>query len=126
MVTRRIRDLEYAIRDVAKLANEIKKTGKTIYHLNIGDPVIYDFKTPEYISKALANATYAGQNYYVNSLGVSELREEVARFEGERHDISITEDDVLITEDGNEVLTAGVPKEIDEIEKMMENDRVIR
>jgi len=30
------------------------------------------------------------------------------------------EDDVLITEDGNEVLTAGVPKEIGEIEKMME------
>ena len=29
------------------------------------------------------------------------------------------EDDVLITEDGNEVLTAAVPKEIDEIEAMM-------
>ena len=89
--------MEYAIRDVAKIANEIKKTGKQIYHLNIGDPVIYDFKTPEYISKALAEATFAGQNYYVNSLGVRELREEVAKFEGERHNISITEDDVLIT-----------------------------
>ncbi len=29
------------------------------------------------------------------------------------------EDDVLITEDGNEILTAAVPKEIDEIERMM-------
>jgi Xaa-Pro aminopeptidase len=29
------------------------------------------------------------------------------------------EDDVLITEDGNEILTAAVPKEIDEIETMM-------
>jgi Xaa-Pro aminopeptidase len=29
------------------------------------------------------------------------------------------EDDVLITEDGNEILTAAVPKEIDEIEAMM-------
>jgi len=97
MVTRRIKDLEYAIRDIAKIANEIKKTGKQIYHLNIGDPVIYDFKTPEYISKALAEATFAGQNYYVDSLGIPELREEVAKFEGERHNISITEDDVLIT-----------------------------
>ncbi len=30
------------------------------------------------------------------------------------------EDDVLITEAGNEILTAAVPKEIDEIEAMME------
>ena len=29
------------------------------------------------------------------------------------------EDDVLITEDGNEILTAAVPKEIDAIEAMM-------
>ena len=29
------------------------------------------------------------------------------------------EDDVLITETGNEILTAAVPKEIDEIEEMM-------
>ena len=29
------------------------------------------------------------------------------------------EDDVLITKTGNEVITAGVPKEIADIEKMM-------
>jgi len=36
------------------------------------------------------------------------------------------EDDVLITDGGNEVLTAGVPKEIDEIEKMMAEASPIR
>jgi Xaa-Pro aminopeptidase len=36
------------------------------------------------------------------------------------------EDDVLITEDGNEVLTASVPKEIDEIEAMMREAGPVR
>ena len=97
MVTRRLRDLEYAIRDVAAVANEIKKTGQKVYHLNIGDPVIYDFKTPEYISQASADATFAGQNFYVSSLVVRELREEICKYEKSKNNIDIKLDDVLIT-----------------------------
>ncbi len=122
MVTRRLRDLEYAIRDVAVVANEVKKSGKKVYNLNIGDPVIFDFRTPEYISKALARATFNGQNYYVDSLGVPELREEVCRYEQGKNSIKITPDDILITsgvtegiffllagllENGNELLIPG-------------------
>ena len=33
------------------------------------------------------------------------------------------EDDVLVTKDGHEVLTAGAPKEIDEIESLMAGAR---
>jgi Xaa-Pro aminopeptidase len=33
------------------------------------------------------------------------------------------EDDVLVTRSGNQVLTAGVPKEIDEIEALMASAR---
>jgi len=98
MVTRRVLDLEYAIRDVAVVANEVKKTGKTVYHLNIGDPVIYDFKTPEYISQALADATFKGQNYYVDSLGVAELREEISKFENKKNNINTTTDDIIVTQ----------------------------
>ena len=97
MVTRRLRDLEYAIRDVAAVANEVKKTGQKVYHLNIGDPVIYDFKTPEYISQASANATFAGQNFYVDSLGVRELREEICKYERSKNNVDLKADDVLIT-----------------------------
>ncbi|TFF93551.1 MAG: alanine aminotransferase, partial [Promethearchaeota archaeon] len=97
MVSRRLKDLEYAIRDISVLANEVRKTGKKIYHLNIGDPVIYDFKTPHYISQALSDATFAGQNFYVDSLGVPELREEVCRYEKSKNDIDIKPDDILIT-----------------------------
>ena len=97
MVTQRIKGMSYAIRDVAAVANEVKKTGKKVYHLNIGDPVIYDFKTPEYISQALADATFAGQNFYVDSLGVRELREEICKYERRKNNVDLKPANVLIT-----------------------------
>ena len=97
MVSRRLTDLEYAIRDVAVVANEVAKSGRKVYHLNIGDPVKYDFKTPKYISQALASATHKGQNFYVDSLGVYELREEISKYENHKNKLTITADDVLIT-----------------------------
>ena len=97
MPSRRLRDLEYAIRDIAVVANQVKASGKKVYPLNIGDPVIFDFKTPKYICEALARATLAGQNYYVDSLGVTELREEVAKYEESKNNVKIDPDKVLIT-----------------------------
>ncbi|MFX1338614.1 MAG: aminotransferase class I/II-fold pyridoxal phosphate-dependent enzyme [Promethearchaeota archaeon] len=97
MVTQRVKGMSYAIRDVAAVANEIKKTGKQVYQLNIGDPVIFDFNTPDYISQALADATFAGQNFYVDSLGVRELREEICRYERNKNNVDLKPDDVMIT-----------------------------
>ncbi len=118
MVSRRLKDLQYAIRDIGVIAEEVEKAGKQIYHLNIGDPVIYDFKTPNYISQALADATFAGQNFYVNSLGVPELREEVCRYEKNKNSINITPDDILITSgvtEGIFFLLAGLLENNEEI-----------
>jgi len=118
MVSRRVRDLQYAIRDIAVIAEEVEKAGKEIYHLNIGDPVIYDFKTPDYISQALADATFAGQNFYVNSLGVPELREEVCKYEQKKNSINITPNDILITSgvtEGIFFLLAGLLENNEEI-----------
>jgi aspartate/methionine/tyrosine aminotransferase len=118
MVSRRVRDLQYAIRDIAVIAEEVEKAGKKIYHLNIGDPVIYDFKTPDYISQALADATFAGQNFYVNSLGVPELREEVCKYEQKKNSINITPNDILITSgvtEGIFFLLAGLLENSEEI-----------
>ncbi|MBD3255881.1 MAG: aminotransferase class I/II-fold pyridoxal phosphate-dependent enzyme [Candidatus Lokiarchaeota archaeon] len=97
LISKRIKDLEYAIRDVAVVANQVKATGKKVYNLNIGDPVIFDFKTPKYISEALAEATFAGQNYYVDSLGVKELREEISIYEKGKNNVDLDPDDILVT-----------------------------
>ncbi len=97
MVSQRLKVIEYAIREIAAIASEVAKSGKQIYHLNIGDPVIYDFHTPKYISQALADATFANKNYYVDSLGVPELREEISKSLKQHNDLNIDTNDILVT-----------------------------
>jgi aspartate/methionine/tyrosine aminotransferase len=97
MVSKRLKEIEYAIREIAAVANEVAKTGKKIYHLNIGDPVIYDFNTPSYISQAAADATFSGKNFYVDSLGASELREKLSETITNTYKIKINPEDVLVT-----------------------------
>ena len=97
MVSRRVRDIEYAIRDIAVIADQVKKTGKHVYHLNIGDPLKYDFETPKFITEALANASYNGKNFYADSLGVVELREEISKFLKHKDNLEIKSDDIVVT-----------------------------
>jgi aspartate/methionine/tyrosine aminotransferase len=97
MLTNRVKGVEYAIREIAAVAHEVAKSGKQVYHLNIGDPVSYDFPTPEFISEALFNASKKGKNYYVNSLGVIELREELSKDLKKNQNLDIGVDDILVT-----------------------------
>ena len=97
MLTNRVKSVEYAIREIAAVAHEVAKSGKKVYHLNIGDPVAYDFPTPEFISEALFKASREGKNNYVNSLGVIELREEISRVLNEKENLKIGIDDILVT-----------------------------
>jgi len=40
------RNVTYAIRDIIVLAEDVKRSGKELLYLNIGDPNVYDFETP--------------------------------------------------------------------------------
>lgn len=97
MVAQRIKEISYAIREIAAVANKVAKSGKKIYHLNIGDPVIYDFNTPRYISQALADASFGGKNFYVDSLGAPELREELSKSLTQNYNLNINSNDILVT-----------------------------
>ena len=96
MLTNRVKGVEYAIREIAAVAQEVAKSGKTVYHLNIGDPVIYDFQTPSFISDALSKYSRKGKNYYVNSLGVIELREEISRLLKSQN-LNVSTDEIVVT-----------------------------
>ena len=48
--------MEYPIRDIITHAREYEKNGKNVIYLNIGDPVQYDFPTPDHIKNALIKA----------------------------------------------------------------------
>lgn len=95
-VSDRTHGVEYAIRDIAAYARKYKSTGKEIIYLNIGDPVKFDFKTPDHIKKALVDAVMHDENYYADSEGLPELREAIVEKESEKG-LDVTEEDVIVT-----------------------------
>lgn len=95
-VSNRTSEVEYAIRDIIVHAREYEKSGRQIIYLNIGDPVKYDFKTPEHIKQALIDSVSHDFNYYTESEGLYELREAIVEKES-RKGLSVTAEDVLVT-----------------------------
>jgi alanine-synthesizing transaminase len=94
---RRTEKVTYAIRDVVVEADKLKKEGKKILHLNIGDPNVFDFETPKHMIEAVNKAMLENKNNYAHSMGVPEAREAIVR-EQERLGIkNVTEGDVLVT-----------------------------
>ena len=104
--------VEYAIRDIISYARKYESTGKQIIYLNIGDPVKYDFKTPEHIKLALIDAVKDNKNYYAESEGLPELRKAIVEKESQKG-LSVTEEDVLVTNGVSEGLDMTMASIID-------------
>ena len=111
-VSDRICGVEYAIRDIISYARKYESTGKQIIYLNIGDPVKYDFKTPEHIKLALIDAVKDNKNYYAESEGLPELRKAIVEKESQKG-LSVTEEDVLVTNGVSEGLDMTMASIID-------------
>ncbi len=79
-------------------AEEVRRSGKKIIYLNIGDPVKYGFDTPPHIKNALKKALDEGMNYYSASEGVKELREAVAEKENSVNGAHVDPRNVVITQ----------------------------
>ena len=116
-VSDRISNVEYAIRDITLHARQYEKAGKKIIYLNIGDPVKYDFPTPDHIKKALIDAVASNFNYYADSEGILELRQAIVKKESQKG-LSITVEDVLVTNgisEGLDMVTASIVEPNSEI-----------
>jgi alanine-synthesizing transaminase len=109
-ISNRISNVEYAIRDITLHARQYEKSGKKIIYLNIGDPVKYDFPTPDHIKRALIDAIINNFNYYADSEGILELRQAIVNKESQKG-LSITVEDVLVTNgisEGLDMLAASI------------------
>lgn len=109
-VSNRISNVEYAIRDITLHARQYEKSGTKIIYLNIGDPVKYDFPTPDHIKRALIDAVLNNFNYYADSEGILELREAIVEKESQKG-LSISVEDVLVTNgisEGLDMVTASI------------------
>jgi alanine-synthesizing transaminase len=96
-VTKRVQNLQYAIRDVVVHARELEKKGKDVIYLNIGDPLLFDFETPGHIKEALIQAVKEGFNRYSPSEGLPELREAICEKEKRIGDINILPENVIVS-----------------------------
>jgi alanine-synthesizing transaminase len=95
--SKRSQGISYAIRDVVLPARELEKTGVEVLHLNIGDPIKYDFDTPQHMKDALYEAAQEGHNGYSPSEGDIELRKAVIEREKKRNGVEYALDDICVT-----------------------------
>ncbi len=100
----RAENISYAIREVVVYAKELERKGIEVLKLNIGDPIAYDFDTPQHIKDALYEAAENGYNGYAPSEGYEELRKEIANRERRRNGMDYDVDDICITTGVTEAL----------------------
>src|SRR4051812_19692011 len=80
----RLEGVQYAIRDLVVLADELSRTGRKILPLNIGDPLKFDFVTPPHMIEAVTRAMRDGYNGYGPSLGSTGALEAIRRDAGRK------------------------------------------
>ncbi len=91
---------ESPIRKLVPFAENAKKNGKSVFHLNIGQP---DIKTPEVALDAVKNSGIEVLAYS-RSEGSDTYRNKLANYYAE-HDIHVNQDDIIITTGGSEALS---------------------
>lgn len=87
------------IRKLAPYAEKAHKQGKTVYHLNIGQP---DIKTPQIALDAVKVHSLDILSY-TRSEGSEEYRDKIAAYYLKK-DIIVTHDDIIVTTGGSEAL----------------------
>ncbi|MEZ4801983.1 MAG: pyridoxal phosphate-dependent aminotransferase [Gelidibacter sp.] len=90
---------ESPIRKLVPYAEKAYKQGKTVYHLNIGQP---DIKTPEVALDAVKIHSL-DILAYTRSEGSEEYRKKIANYYQKNH-IDVTHNDIIVTTGGSEAL----------------------
>jgi len=80
--------------EVLARARALERQGRSIIHLEIGEP---DFDTPAHIKEAAKQALDAGATHYGPSAGLPELREAIAKHVGETRGVPVSPDEVVVT-----------------------------
>jgi len=88
------------IRKLTPFADQAKKEGKKIYHLNIGQP---DIETPEIMLNALKNIDFKVWAYTASE-GTASYRNKLTEYYN-KLDYNITPTDILVTNGGSEAIT---------------------
>ncbi len=94
IATRALDFRSFIVMDVMERAHVLEKQGKSIIHLEIGEP---DFDTPQCIREAGIRAIREGKTHYTHSLGIPELREAICYRYHDLYGVHVSPDQVVIT-----------------------------
>jgi aspartate/methionine/tyrosine aminotransferase len=84
----------FHVMDVLARARALERAGRSIVHLEIGEP---DFATPAPVIEAAARALRAGHTHYTPATGLPELRAAIAGFYRAREGIAIDPGRIVVT-----------------------------
>ncbi len=99
---RRTENVTYAVRDVVVLAQQVAASGREMLYLNIGDPNLFDFATPDHVVEATAKAMRDNRNGYAPSTGIPAAVAAIAR-DAERNHIRNIQD-IFVTTGASEAI----------------------
>ncbi|MFL2664945.1 MAG: pyridoxal phosphate-dependent aminotransferase [Dehalococcoidia bacterium] len=80
--------------EVLAKAKELERQGRSIIHLEIGEP---DFDTPQHIIDSAKKALDDGYTHYGPSAGQMELRESIAKHQSERQGYKVNPENIVVT-----------------------------
>ncbi|MCR4368410.1 MAG: aminotransferase class I/II-fold pyridoxal phosphate-dependent enzyme [archaeon] len=96
-------NVKHAIRDLVPIAEEVEASGKEVLYLNIGDPIVYDFRTPEHLWEAM-NSNRRKCEGYANAIGAASTRQAVADYAKSMGANGVTKNDAIIFVGGSEAI----------------------
>jgi aspartate/methionine/tyrosine aminotransferase len=84
----------FYVMEVLERAQQLEEEGRSIIHLEIGEP---DFPTASHICDAAKAAMCAGNTKYTHSQGLIELRQAIAKNYREKFDVDIDPGQIIVT-----------------------------
>ena len=111
-------NVKHAIRDIVPLAQEVEASGKKILYLNIGDPIVFDHRTPEFIWEAINKRKHECEGY-TNALGTDTAREAVAEYARKMTGIDVQKKDVINFVGGSESIAITIQALLNEGENVL-------
>jgi alanine-synthesizing transaminase len=97
----RTANFRYAIRNVVSAADALKREGRDVISLNIGDPQAFGFRPPAYVTEPVTRALRDGFTGYASSAGLFEARDAVAAY-ATANGSGTEVDDVIMTSGASE------------------------
>jgi aspartate/methionine/tyrosine aminotransferase len=84
----------FHVMELSKMAAELERQGRSIIHMNIGEP---DFTAPPPVLEAATRAMSAGRLQYTAATGIPRLREEISRHYREVFGLDVAPSRIIVT-----------------------------